>query len=69
MYIEVTPAYGRDYTTAKAVKADWKAGKDFIICCMFHPDNGRYINKEDADKDPSLTVNLRYDELRKVTNA
>lgn len=24
-------AYGRDYETAKAAEADWKAGKDFKI--------------------------------------
>ena len=26
-----TPAYGRTYRTARQVKADFKAGKDFII--------------------------------------
>jgi len=25
------PAYGRDYKSAKAVKEDWAAGKDFLI--------------------------------------
>jgi len=68
MYIEVTPAYGRDYTTAKAAKADWKAGKDFIIQCIMHPDDGRYINIDDAKTDPSLKIMLRYNQLTKVTN-
>ena len=27
----LVPAYGRDYANAKAVKADWVAGKDFTI--------------------------------------
>jgi len=26
-----TPSYGRDYTNQKALKADWKAGKDFTF--------------------------------------
>lgn len=27
----VTGAYGRTYTTAERLKADWEAGKDFMI--------------------------------------
>lgn len=29
MFFELTPAYGRDYKTAKAVKEDFAANKDF----------------------------------------
>lgn len=46
--LTLVPAYGRDYITAKAVKEHWEAGKDFQISNMFHPDDGRYINKEDG---------------------
>ena len=66
MWIEVTPAYGRDYTSAKAAKADWKAGKDFIIQCVMHPDDGRYINKDHGA--PTLKIIIRYNQLTKVTN-
>jgi len=31
MFVTVVPAYGRDYTSGKAAKADWDANKDFII--------------------------------------
>ena len=62
--LECTPAYGQDYTTAKAVKDAWKAGKDFKIA-TFGPDMGRYINKEDADR-MHTPVLLRYARLTKV---
>ena len=28
--VHAVPAYGRDYKSAAAVKADWHAGKDFV---------------------------------------
>ena len=31
MSLIVSGAYGRDYKSAKAAKADWNAEKDFII--------------------------------------
>jgi len=30
-YISAIPAYGRDYTTKKAVLKDWNEGEDFLI--------------------------------------
>jgi hypothetical protein len=33
----LTPAYGRDYQSAKAVKADWEANKDFVIADISSP--------------------------------
>lgn len=64
-YLTVVPAYGRDYTSAKAVKADWEAGKDFQICDMSCQNDGAYINKEDASRE-GITVNVRYARLTKV---
>jgi hypothetical protein len=61
-WFEVTPAYGRDYTTAKAAKADWNEGKDFL-----DPSTGRYMSKRNADADPSMHVIIRYSQNRKVT--
>lgn len=60
----LTPAYGRDYKSQKAVKADWDADKDFIIADFFHPDCGRYVNK--AQLPAPGTVNIRYAGLAKV---
>lgn len=61
-WIEVTPAYGRDYKSAKAAKQDWNEGKDFLdtVTC-------RYMSKRDADADPSMHVIIRYSQSRKVT--
>ncbi len=53
------PSYGRDYKTEADVKAAWAAGKDFTINDMSSPDDGRQINKQDADSG-KVTVKLRY---------
>ncbi len=60
-YLSATPAYGRDYKSAKAVKADWEAGKDFLV--MDFRESG-YINKD--DKPENVTLNIRYQNLTKV---
>ncbi len=62
----LTPAYGRDYTSAKAAKADWDAGKDFIIADMMDPYCGKPINREDARNAGIKTVNIRYKRLTQV---
>jgi hypothetical protein len=49
-FITCVPSYGRDYKTAKEVKADYAEGKDFTICDMSCPDDGRKINKQDAQR-------------------
>ena len=63
-YLTLTPAYGRDYKSQKAVKADWGANKDFVIATLGHP---TYINKQDADRD-GAKVMIRYNNLTKITN-
>jgi hypothetical protein len=65
MYVTLTPAYGRDYKSQKAVKADWAAGKDFIIETFGHPHEGKPINKQDADGTTD-TYNVRYDQKREA---
>ena len=60
----ISGAYGRDYKGRAAIVADWNAGKDFIIR-TFGPDDGRYINRQDAAGMGSVTV--RYKSDRSVT--
>lgn len=61
--LTLTPAYGRDYKSQKAVKADWDANKDFRIA-TFGPLDGKYINKQDAR--PGEKFMVRYARLTKV---
>jgi hypothetical protein len=56
--IHATPAYGRDYKSVAAVKADWQAGKDFR-CAV----SGRYLSVH--DKRPEQ-VWVRYDKRSKL---
>lgn len=59
-YVEAIPAYGRDYKSQSAVKADWNAGMDFQDAFT-----RQYLNKQDADS-LGLRVLVRYDKLMKV---
>ena len=63
----VTPAYGRDYTSANKASADWASGKDFILRDPTSPWDGKYINEEDARNAGIAVVNIRYAGLTKVT--
>lgn len=51
----LTPAYGRTYSSKRAVLQDYNAGKDFIS----QPD-GRYININDIASALALHVKVRY---------
>lgn len=62
----VTPAYGRDYTSKKAVLSDFDADKDFIIADFHDKDNGRYINKSGLVKAGYKAVNIRYKKLTQL---
>lgn len=59
------PAYGRDYKSAAKAKADFKAGRDFIVADITHPYSGKPANIYDL-KDRGF-VNLRYDRLTRIT--
>ncbi len=59
-----TPSYGRDYKTAKEVKEAWAAGKDFTINDMSSRDDGRQINKQDADQG-KVTVHIYFNRRTK----
>ena len=62
--ITAVPAYGRDYKSAKAVKADFEAGKDFTICDMSSRWDGSYINKADVPSGEQLKI--RFNNLTKI---
>lgn len=62
-YIEVLPAYGRDYKNQKDLQADWDAGKDFVAMSFMGP--AGYINKQDA-MNAGLKVIIRYASQMKV---
>lgn len=62
--LRVSPAYGRDYKSLAAAKADWEADKDFRINDISHPDDGRYVNKPQVPED--TPVLLRYHNERSV---
>ena len=50
----VSGAYGRDYKSGKAMKADWEANKDFTLRSL---EGSGYINKEQV---PNVEVMGRY---------
>lgn len=59
-WLEVIPAYGRDYNNQKEVQADWDAGKDFQ-----DPFSRSFVNKQDAVQ-AGLKVIIRYSKQMKV---
>lgn len=62
----ITPAYGRDYKSAKAAKADYYADKDFIISDFTSPWDGKLVNKSQLS-DHAGYLNIRYNNLTKIT--
>lgn len=62
----LTPAYGRDYTSAAKVKVDWNAKKDFIIADFFDKYDGKPINITDAKNAGFTSVMIRYSKLAKI---
>ena len=64
--VTVTPAYGRDYKSKAAVKADWDADKDFIIASFMDRWHGKPANKADLVGAGYTHVELRYAKLTKL---
>lgn len=62
-WLELLPAYGRDYKNATAIKHDFHAGKDFQLASLVH--GGRYCSIADFAK--GTQVILRYARLTKTT--
>ena len=62
----LTPAYGRDYPSAKTVIQDYLAGSDFILNDI----TSRYDGKPCSCHDfPNQQVTLRYRKLHRATTA
>ena len=59
-WVEVMPAYGRDYNSKAAALKDWRDGKDFI-----ETSTRRYMSIRDAERE-GLKVTIRYANLLKV---
>lgn len=57
----LTPAYGRDYKSKKALLEDFNNGKDFYL---HHPMGGGYCSIRDFSKGASVT--FRYSKQLKV---
>jgi hypothetical protein len=58
----LTPAYGRDYKSAKALLEDFHNEKDFILNT---PRGTTYINKPQIES--GTIIQFRYSNLRKLT--
>lgn len=59
-YIEVVPAYGRDYKNQREVREAWNDNKDFQETA-----SRSYVTKEEADR-LGLSVIVRYAKRLKV---
>ena len=64
--ITLAPAYGRDYSSKKAVEQAWKSGKDFLIMDFEHPYSGKPTNISQARQDGINSATIRYGKMRKV---
>jgi len=61
MTLTLAPAYGRDYSSKRAVIEDLNADKDFR-CSV----TGRYANRNDLQQNSVERFFVRYGKLRKV---
>ena len=59
----LTPAYGRDYRSKKALLADFNADKDFMAHC---PSGMGYINKSQIEEEKLGEIQVRYNKNRNV---
>lgn len=64
-YLTLTPAYGRDYKSAREAKQSFMAGQDWQIASVFGGNAGRYCSLSDFA--PKVSVELRYGKLTKST--
>ncbi len=65
--ITLVPAYGRDYSSIKAVKKDLQAQKDFRVQDISSKWDGMIGNLLDLKNEGYAEVKVRYANLNKVT--
>lgn len=65
-YINLVPAYGRDYKSKSEVLEAVKAGKDFQVSDLFSPHSGAYANTQDMAVDGPVCLKIRYKKLTQV---
>ncbi len=63
-YLNVVPAYGRDYATEDEVMSAWNADKDFLIADRFCRWDGKQINR--PQHPAGTTIQVRYNVGRDV---
>jgi hypothetical protein len=63
-FIQLIPAYGRDYKSQREVQEAWDANKDFWTADIVHG-YGTATNKQDCDA-MGLRVIIRYASKQKV---
>lgn len=67
MRLNIMPAYGRDYSSVKAIAADLAASRDFLVCDFQSCYDGKPINLPQLKELGVTFVQVRYARLRKVT--
>jgi len=63
----LSPAYGRDYKSKKAVLSDWDNNKDFIINNIICA--GQYVNRQQLPAllaDGYTTIEFRYSRMTRL---
>lgn len=63
---EVTPAYGRDFTTVGGARASWQSGQDWILHDITSRWDGKYCSNRDLD---SHCVMLRFNKKQVICKA
>ena len=64
-YLEVSPAYGRDYKSKAAAESDFRAGKDFRMESVESGYAGSYCSIRDFAA--GVKVQIRYRKMTMVT--
>ena len=67
MSVTLSPAYGRDYKSRKAVREDWRADKDFIIEQIHgSPGNGHTVANRSDLQDTHGPINIRFHKMQRM---
>tara|TARA_B100000497_G_C7385786_1_gene246502 strand:+ start:158 stop:370 length:213 start_codon:yes stop_codon:yes gene_type:complete len=64
----LTPSYGRDYKSKKAIIAAFNENLDFTINDITSPWHGKPCNKKELKSEGIMEVWMRYDKLTKIAH-